>query len=418
MTVHQLIPLIHRKKEEYIFFSFKQKVWKEIGSFRVCTTKRDFKSIRSLLGVNGFFTINSFFNVKDFQNKGRALYRRTEYVSSLNALYVDLDVGRSTGPTVEETIHGVKGLVSEGEIPPYNVLCESGRGIWLLWIFEEPVSADAKSLRLYSQMESSLISRLRDFCADRVAKDAVRSIRVPGTVHSVSLKRARYYLVDEDLRPWSFYEAALLRKGSPRKKRVLRKRIKARAGNRNPVPTSVSPRLRELNGSRLGDFELIESELGPWSVGKRRKALTIYAHLLRAAQIPYGKALKRMEGMGNRCGFPTSGSETAETITRAVYNSSTIYNYRNQTILDELEIKEADAFYLGLEVLKPKFRKARTRRKRKVFDKRGFVMRHFSKTCREISRGAKRAGLSISPSHVSRIKRYLQEKDSWFLRME
>ena len=100
-------------------------------------------------------------------------WRRVDLLSSLRAVYVDLD-----GYTDWK---GVLEWLSEQGLPIPTLIIESGRGLHLYWLLE---ATPAKALPVWQAVIDALVSKLKDFGSDPSARDCTRVLRIVGSVNS------------------------------------------------------------------------------------------------------------------------------------------------------------------------------------------------------------------------------------------
>ena len=75
-------------------------------------------------------------------------------------------------------------LVSDNRIPAPSLVIDSGRGIYLKWLLDPPLGY--KSMPRWQRMQDFLNEALSEYGADRLACDAARVLRIPGTINSTS----------------------------------------------------------------------------------------------------------------------------------------------------------------------------------------------------------------------------------------
>ncbi len=142
-----------------------------------------------------YFTVSAFRTAGGINKHGLSHGSRAKgNVQLLNALFVDLDVGR-TGSGIEgrpaSEVHGmIDDLVNDGGLPPYNVVTYSGLGLQLFWILKTPLEATVRNLARFTALERALVASLKNYAADRAVIDAPRVLRLPGTSHSVTKQPA------------------------------------------------------------------------------------------------------------------------------------------------------------------------------------------------------------------------------------
>ena len=121
---------------------------------------------------NVYISINTFYST----------FRRLEYIKELKAQFIDLDIYK-TGFTKEQIIMHLEADYFNKSIPRPNLIIDSGRGLYLIWLLN---SVPSKALPLWKAIEEYLYSVLKPFGADRQALDPTRILRVPGSINSKS----------------------------------------------------------------------------------------------------------------------------------------------------------------------------------------------------------------------------------------
>ena len=125
--------------------------------------------------------------------------RRVSNIRQFRALYIDLDKIEHDQEVIYNRIFK---LSEDGEIPKPTMIVDSGRGLHIYWrIYNAPYQA----LDTWQQLEDFLYYKLKEYGADGKALDAVRVLRIPGTVNSKNNKRCSILYVDEDLQ-YSMYD--------------------------------------------------------------------------------------------------------------------------------------------------------------------------------------------------------------------
>lgn len=125
--------------------------------------------------------------------------RRIENIRQFRALYIDLDSTEGDQLYISYLIFE---LAENGEIPKPSMIVDSGRGIHLYWKIK---NAPYQALCTWQQLEDFLYYKLKKYGADGRALDAVRVLRMPGTINSKNNKECRVLYIDEDLE-YSMYD--------------------------------------------------------------------------------------------------------------------------------------------------------------------------------------------------------------------
>lgn len=96
-----------------------------------------------------------------------------------------------------------------GKIPPISVIIKSGRGLWLLWLLRDEMDpliaqrAWPEKILQYQRVRSKIYEQLAHVGAD--ARDALRLVRLPGSIHSESRAKVRYlFQADNNGRPFAY----------------------------------------------------------------------------------------------------------------------------------------------------------------------------------------------------------------------
>lgn len=125
--------------------------------------------------------------------------RRVENIRQFRALYIDLDSTEGDQLYISYLIFE---LAENGEIPKPSMIVDSGRGIHLYWKIK---NAPYQALYTWQQLEDFLYYKLKKYGADGRTLDAVRVLRMPGTINSKNNKECRVLYIDEDLE-YSMYD--------------------------------------------------------------------------------------------------------------------------------------------------------------------------------------------------------------------
>lgn len=93
---------------------------------------------------NVYISINTFYST----------FRRLEYIKELKAQFIDLDIYK-TGFTKEQIIMHLEADYFNKSIPRPNLIIDSGRGLYLIWLLN---SVPSKALPLWKAIEEYLYS--------------------------------------------------------------------------------------------------------------------------------------------------------------------------------------------------------------------------------------------------------------------
>jgi hypothetical protein len=169
-----------------------------------------------LLSEDGYVSVNSSYRGAPWINKETgypAPWRKEKHLKSLNACYVDLDIGRPDSEIEAQRIGWRRGLsmvlelALQGALPLPTMVSVSGRGLHLYWVLEGfahlfyPHTLSRASLAhdlwFYKQVNKALARILEPVGADLGSFDAARVLRVPGTRHSANGSQTLFLLLED-----------------------------------------------------------------------------------------------------------------------------------------------------------------------------------------------------------------------------
>ena len=274
---------------------------------------------------NVYISINTFYST----------FRRLEYIKELKAQFIDLDVYK-TGFTKEQIIMHLEADYFNKSIPRPNLIIDSGRGLYLIWLLN---SVPSKALPLWKAIEEYLYSVLKPFGADRQALDPTRVLRVPGSINSKSnttVKVIEQYDYIYDLREIQNEYLPELEERKAKKKG-------------RPSKTVFIHRERSLYYARIQDIiklcELREYDLK----GHRELILFLYRYYLCYFLEDTQKALEDVLELNREFIYPLSETEVIRATRSAekVYLSKDKdYKYKNETLIELLLITELEETYM------------------------------------------------------------------------
>lgn len=125
------------------------------------------------LNANGY---NAYFALATFTSGGN---RRVDNIKSIKSLFLDLDCGeKKPYPTKKAAVVALQNFCKELNLPK-PILVDSGRGVHVYWVLEEPVSY-AEWLPVSEQLKE--VTKQLGLIADpAVTADGARILRVPET---------------------------------------------------------------------------------------------------------------------------------------------------------------------------------------------------------------------------------------------
>ena len=292
---------------------------------------------------NVYISINTFYST----------FRRLEYIKELKAQFIDLDIYK-TGFTKEQIIMHLEADYFNKSIPRPNLIIDSGRGLYLIWLLN---SVPSKALPLWKAIEEYLYSVLKPFGADRQALDPTRILRVPGSINSKSkttVKVIEQYDYIYDLREIQNEYLPELEERKAKKKG-------------RPSKTVFIHRERSLYYARIQDIiklcELREYDLK----GHRELILFLYRYYLCYFLEDTQKALGDVLELNREFIYPLSETEVIRATRSAekVYLSKNKdYKYKNETLIELLAITELEETYMSTIISKREFKRRKNLRDR------------------------------------------------------
>jgi hypothetical protein len=274
---------------------------------------------------NVYISLNTFYST----------FRRLEYLKELKAQFIDLDIYK-TKFTKEQIIMNLEENYFNKSIPMPNMIVDSGRGFYLIWLIN---SVPSKALPLWKAVEEYLYSVLKPLGADRQALDPTRVLRVPGSINTKS--KTRVEVIDQydymyDLREIQNNFLPELDERKPKKKG-------------RPSKTVFIHRERSLYYARIQDItklcELREYDLR----GHRELILFLYRYWLCSFLEDTEKALQDVLELNSEFVSPLKENEViraTRSAERVYLTKDKEYKYKNTTLIELLEITEYEEIYM------------------------------------------------------------------------
>ena len=346
---------IHRHRDGVVTFHRKGKQpgqFENLFGIRAKDLPERFSGLREALNCDSYFSINAFWHPDQKSEWLSATEaRQSGRLRFLCAAYTDLDI-HNVELNFGTALAKVLEYQDEGVIPPASLIVRSGRGMWLLWLLHDPKNpgqpprAFPEKLRLYLQVNRAIGELLCSLGADPAARDAVRLMRVPGSVHPLATEclRVKYWIqASEQGKPYSYTLDDLtrwFRIASPDLAPVERKALleaERPAGSR-------ARGFAQLNARRLREFSLLRAMRGGFAEGCRNHALLVYAWLLRCSRVAPDTILREAQTLAAECKPPLSAVETRQAVKTA--RNRRFVRLCDQTISDWLGVTLAECAYL------------------------------------------------------------------------
>ncbi|HBZ6548692.1 TPA: DNA-binding response regulator [Clostridium perfringens] len=311
-------------------------------------------------GENIYITPNTFYKP----------CRRLENIKELNTLFIDLDYYK-TGKTRVQVLMDLEKNYFNQSIPIPNYVIDSGRGMYLIWLIN---AVPSQALPLWKAIQDYLYKQLKDFGADRQALDATRILRVPGSINSKS--KTIVSILDEydyiyDLRE---IQNGFLPELKPYEKKKGR-----------PSKINFIFRERSLYFGRIQDIiklcELREYDLK----GHRELILFLYRYYLCSFTEDVQKALEDVIELNNSFRQPLRENEAiraTRSAERCYLDKNKQYKYKNDTLIELLEITEEEQTYMTIIISKEEY-KRRKRIRDRIYQKKSYDSKKAKKIYQE-----------------------------------
>ena len=295
---------------------------------------------------NIYITLNTFYKP----------CRRLENIKELNTLFIDLDYYK-TGKTRNQVLMDLEKNYFNQSIPIPNYVIDSGRGMYLIWIIN---AVPSKALPLWKAVQEYLYNQLKCFGADRQALDATRILRVPGSINSKS--KTVVNILDEyeyiyDLRE---IQNEFLPELRPYEKKKGR-----------PSKINYIYRERSLYYGRIQDIiklcELREYDLK----GHRELILFLYRYYLCSFTEDIEKALNDVLELNSMFRQALSEREViraTRSAERCYLDKNKQYKYRNETLIELLEITKEEQRYMTIVISKEEYKRRKRIRNKNSYD--------------------------------------------------
>ncbi|XZM67190.1 DNA-binding response regulator [Clostridium perfringens] len=294
---------------------------------------------------NIYITLNTFYKP----------CRRLENIKELNTLFIDLDYYK-TGKAKDQVLMDLEKNYFNQSIPIPNYVIDSGRGMYLIWIIN---AVPSKALPLWKAVQEYLYNQLKYFGADRQALDATRILRAPGSINSKS--KTVVNILDEyeyiyDLRE---IQNGFLPELKPYEKKKGR-----------PSKINYIYRERSLYYGRIQDIiklcELREYDLK----GHRELILFLYRYYLCSFTEDIEKALNDALELNSMFRQDLSEREViraTRSAERCYLDKNKQYKYKNETLIELLEITEEEQKYMIIIISKKEYKRRENIRGKKNY---------------------------------------------------
>lgn len=328
-------------------------------------------------------------------HKLRHPLRKLAQIKHLNAVCIDLDVGRPDGPpeaqmSQQEALQAVYDAVIDGIIPMPTFYVYSGRGLYIVWMLHDkndpskkPETTD-ETRASYGKVSEKLTAMFSHLAADKANNNATRLLRVPGSINTKNGQRVMWHIWPNEAGQLASYSLEELAEGlgiqaqpaaQTEPKRIYPETPKGqRRYYGKPIIKRHSARNR-VNGAyaksnyAAHDLEVIAAARGGWNKGSRWHRLTIYAQLLHDTKenISMEEVEASVKAMAQQCQppFPSDASDgTVKQIVETTFGPDRVaYPLNFANLAKRLNVTEEEAKRLGLRSILPeKLRAERTKK--------------------------------------------------------
>jgi hypothetical protein len=360
----ELMRLLHPSTDGFVAFA----VGDEDGLVPRVATRSDALPERVPSFVrDSYISINQAFRAYRYDDKHRISgipRHRTDTLRYLCAVYADLDF-YNVGLTADEVVARLAELQEQGVIPRPSMLVNSGRGIWVLWLLRDNENPEhppriwkqGLELKRHKEIQAALHRRLAHLGADSNASNAVRYIRIPGSLNTKSETLVAWEVQVDDACHVPRYRLSELQEwlgiahtATPESKEP---------GPHTPGDATVKakrgrPGWEALRTRRFKDFLALWQMRGSFRRGcHRNNAVFYYSLLLAQHGIPIQKALAAAEQLNASCRPPLEQS-TIRFSVKSAY-SHKYKKWYDQTIADWLDITPEEASKLQCKATATRF---------------------------------------------------------------
>jgi hypothetical protein len=219
--------------------------------------------------------------------------------------------------------------------------------MWLLYLLHDhrdpsrAPGAFPEKLEQYFALQRAIIDRLAPLGADAGARDAVRHIRVPGSLHTEAEESVKWWIQGEGAAAYSYSLPQLCQLFGVQ---CARRHVRERAAIEEPEKGKHRRGWVALNRRRLREFSLLRSMRGGFSEGCRNNAAMIYAWLLRTNGVSRNEAAVEVNLMGTECHPRLTPSECRGAVKTGF--GSRMVRMLDQTISDRLNVTPSEAALL------------------------------------------------------------------------
>lgn len=272
-------------------------------------------------------------------NSFKSHQRGLSSIVQLNAFYVDLDCYK-IGMSKDMALQSLNMVLDDNNLFQPTMIIDSGNGLQLIWKIESIPVRSTSVMKLWNRIEKEICARLSIIGSDSASTDASRVLRVPGTYNTKGTKAKLTHVIE-------FNEKAVYEMRDFQNELLpVLKRVEKKATStlENPYKKNNVSRLFNsftLNKSRLSDLETLLMLRENDALDMRNIILFLMANFIENGQLD----IDRKEYIYNANATLKSplNRQEIETIVR---NADGKYNYKNQTLIELLQVTNEEQRYL------------------------------------------------------------------------
>ena len=305
-----------------------------------------------------YFTVNSYFRDGRSRQPSTGLYyglRDEDYLSQLNALYIDFDIGRGDGLVWEDAAIELLKLQRDKMIPPFTMIASSGQGVYAIWLLHdsqtgEGIQATPQNIRRYKELNKALQALMPSWLKpDKTAFDAARLLRISQTLNSRNNAPVQWFAMGNARYTFEGVERFLHRVNYP-KLELLPAYEPPPEGFRPIAKRGLYPARRRgfvaVNRQRAHDIEVVEQYRGGFLHGGqkyedghvspgRRCLLSLYCQYLYSVGMHPLEVKAKVRAMASRCNppYPSDVSDVPlSNVFQGIYATDKDAFFKNQKV--------------------------------------------------------------------------------------
>lgn len=325
---------------------------------------RSYKKENLSEGLQGYFDGDYITDLYCTLNTFITPDRRIETLRYMNALYIDIDCYK-LNMRKESVLFFLENDFYNSVIPVPSLIVDSGRGLYLIWLLERVPS---QAINLWKAMQYYLYNALKEFGADRAALDAARVLRVIGSYNMKSDSVVK--VIEYNNMRYSLKE--LKNEYLPEIKTNKDKEDKKKSKKGKLVHIF---NIFALYKSRMVDL-LKLAELRNYNFENRRELFLFLLRYYVTLAEGEDEAEKLIFEINEKFVNPLPLNEIKSTFSNYIGK----YKYRNETIVELLEVSKEEMLHMTSLVSKEfKYEKNNARRRELRRNSDGLTTRELSK---------------------------------------